>query len=385
MTAPQVNDNPSKIVLINEDEAPLDGDDVSNDDVDIASPFDITQIRIASKPSQLDTLIKRLKNSEIDLAPDFQRASGIWTDKAQSRLIESLILRIPIPSFYFDATNDSKWVVVDGLQRLTAIDRFVIKEELALTELEFLTDYNGKKFSSLPRNFIRNIEEADITMYLIQEGTPTEVKFNLFKRINTGGLPLSAQEIRHALNQGGITQLLKELSESKEFKKATAYGISPNRMGDKECITRFFAFMLNNPESYDQYDFDFFLHSSMHKINAMPKAKQKEFSNAFLTAMNRATKIFGNDAFRKRYKEGDGRYPISKSLFETWAVNLANISEDEANTLIKRKISLKKKFINLMNTDNKFEMAISQGTGAKSRVRYRFAAIKKIIAEVIDA
>ena len=384
MTPSQI-DNRLSVVLVNEIDAPLDGDDISNDDVDIASPFDITQIRIASKPGQLDGLIKRLKNNEIDLAPDFQRASGIWTNKAQSRLIESLILRIPIPCFYFDATDDSKWVVVDGLQRLTAINRFVIKEELALTELEFLTDYNGKYFSSLPRNFIRNIEEADITMYLIQEGTPGEVKFNLFKRINTGGLPLSTQEIRHALNQGTVTKLLKTLSESQEFKKATANGVSPKRMSDKECITRFFAFMLNKPEEYEQYDFDYFLHSSMQKINSLPKARQTELSNSFLAAMNRATAIFGDDAFRKRYQLGTGRYPISKSLFEAWSVNLAKISEDEAKKLIKHKSALQKKFINLMNSDVKFEMSISQGTGAKSRVRHRFAAIKQIIAEVLDA
>ena len=102
------------------------------------------------------------------------------------------MLRIPIPAFYFDGTNEDKWLVVDGLQRLTAIRRFIILEDLVLCDLEYLKEHEGKTFSQLSRPMQRAIEEANIVWYLIMPGTPKQVKFSLFRRINTGCLHLGA-------------------------------------------------------------------------------------------------------------------------------------------------------------------------------------------------
>ena len=200
----------------------------------ITQPFDTRAIRIDSKSGNMNTLLDRLENDEIDLAPDFQRQAGIWNERNQSRLMESLMLRIPIPAFYFDGTNDEKWLVVDGLQRLTAIRRFVIDQDLRLSDLEYLKEHEGKTFSELPRPLQRAIREADLVWYLIMPGTPANVKFDVFRRINTGGLPLSSQEIRHALNGKPVTDIIRVLAESDEFKSATACGISAKRMDDRE-------------------------------------------------------------------------------------------------------------------------------------------------------
>ncbi|MHC1712518.1 MAG: DUF262 domain-containing protein [Solidesulfovibrio sp.] len=371
-------------VLVNQNDAELEGSDTSSDDVGISSPFETSQIRIEPKPTQMDALIKRLRHQEIDISPDFQRSAGIWTDKVQSRLIESLLLRIPIPAFYFDATDDNKWIVVDGLQRLTTIKRFVVDQSLSLTGLQFLgADYKDRHFRDLPRSIQRRIEEADIVLYLIKPGTPPDVKFTVFQRINTGGLPLSAQEIRHALNQGPITTTLKGLAESKEFVTATAGGVSPNRMADRECVLRFIAFTLIDPVEYKTDDFDLFLNKAMASANKMSPPQLTTLSNQFLKAMNAAYNIFGNDAFRKRYKTTDGRYPVNKALFESWSVNLGKLNDLDIEHLIVHSELIKNKFIELMG-DRTFDNAISQGTGSISRVTDRFSKIKKIIEEVID-
>lgn len=200
----------------------VEPEEVTGEDA-IQHPFDPTLIRVETLPVTINLLLSRIAEGEIDLSPAFQRKAGIWSEQAQSRLIESLLMRIPLPALYMDGTNEDKWVVVDGLQRLTTLKRFVLDKDLTLSGLEFLTNFKDYTYSELPRNFQRRIQETQLTVYLISRGTPDQVKFTIFRRINTGGKPLSPQEIRHALNQGKSTQLLEELAQTSEFYRATAY------------------------------------------------------------------------------------------------------------------------------------------------------------------
>lgn len=375
-------------VLVPEAEVEPEGSDTSTPPEEkeerITQPFDTRDIRIESKPSNMNTLLSRLENDEIDLAPDFQRQGGIWTPQNQSRLMESLMLRIPIPAFYFDGTDDEKWLVVDGLQRLTAIRRFVIDQDLKLCDLEYLKEHEGKTFSELPRPLQRAIREADIVYYLIMPGTPENVKFDIFRRINTGGLPLSSQEIRHALNGGPVTEVIRNLAESEEFKQATAYGLSDKRMDDRECVTRFLVFAVFPPESYDKNDFDAFLNTGMHHLNAHPELLD-DLQRRFLRTMRAAERIFGNDAFRKRYYSNATRFPVNKALFESWSVNLDACTDGELQILEQKKGKLKEAFMRLMREDSVFEKAVTQGTGSISRVRCRFQAIRELIQGVLHA
>ena len=356
----------------------LEGDD------QIAEPFDPTLIRVETKPLSMDLLISRIDEKELDLMPDFQRQAGIWSDAAQSRLIESMLIRIPLPAFYMDASDEDKWLVVDGLQRLTAIERFVIKKELKLTGLEFLHNLSGLGFDELPRNFRRRINETQVIVYLIEKDTPPKAKYNIFKRINTGGLPLSSQEIRHALNQGAASRMLKKLAGSSAFKKATDYGIRDHRMGAQECVLRFMAFTLKSYMSYKSSDFDHFLNTVMATINNMPEDDRKKLEDSFIRALNASSDIFGSYAFRKQHKKNSWRNPINKALFETWTVNLNNLDDDQLKELKQKKEDLVDSFIDLMNGSSGFDGAISQGTGNVAKVKLRFSEISKLIKGVLS-
>jgi nucleoside phosphorylase len=356
---------PQKIVTIDLDE-----------EEGIDRPFDPAQIRIESKNMTIDLLLKRIQHRELNLSPDFQRIAGIWKPAVQSRLIESLLIRIPLPAFYIDATNDEEWAVIDGLQRLNTLKSFALDKNTKLEGLEFLQQFQGFSYDELPRDLQRRIEETQVTVYLIGQGTPPEVKFNIFKRINTGGLPLSPQEIRHALNQGNATKLINFLSKTTTFVEAT--GVSSERMVDQELILRFLAFMITSPENYRSSDFDSFLNDTMVKINHMNEDEITALSNQFNYAIQCASKIFGSDAFRKPKPQRKIRNPVNKSLFESWCVNLAQTTPNEFKVLEDRKYIIVRGFEILME-NTEFSEAISQGTGSTKKVRKRFAGVKTLI------
>ncbi len=145
-------------------------------------PFNPSEIKIDQKSPTLSLLVKRMsaQNPEIDLFPEFQRSDDLWSEQKQSQLIESILISFPLPAFYFDGTDDDKWLVVDGLQRLSSIRNFVINKTLRLTGLEFLENLEGESFIDLPRSLQRKIEETQITAYIIQPGTPNKGKTQYF-------------------------------------------------------------------------------------------------------------------------------------------------------------------------------------------------------------
>jgi Protein of unknown function DUF262 len=349
----------------------------------ITDPFDPTQIRVTTRNPQIGALLNRIKENELDMAPDFQRQAGIWSDKTQSKLIESILIRIPLPAFYMDALDDDRWLVVDGLQRLTAIDRFAQTKNLILEGLEFLKQLEGKKFDELPRIYQRRILETEVIVYLIDKGTPPEVKFTIFKRINTGGLPLSLQEIRHALNKQQSREFLRELANLPSFKNATTGSISSQRMTDRECVLRFMAFVLTPYTEYASRDLDTFLNSAMGQIDRMHPTELKNLQGQFERAMRIAHVLFEQYAFRKRESlEKNRKLPINKALFEAWSVNLSKLTESQVDELYERQDELIKKSIELIN-DRAFDKSISLGTGSINNVRERFGRIERLIQEVL--
>jgi len=355
----------------------------------IDSPFDPDKIEVQTRTPTVGLLLNRIRRDTIDLAPDFQRRAGIWTVKAQSRLIESLLLRITLPTLYAAEGDDDSWAIVDGVQRLSTIARFVDPEAidaepLRLTGLEYLTEFNGYTFSDLPVRLQTRIEETELVVLLIRRGTPEEVKFNIFARINTGGRPLTRQELRHALIPGRARSFLFELANSAWFREATSCSVSPDRMSDREMCLRFLAFSLNPPETYATQDFDGFLRSAMHTVNSLSDQELRRLHAHFEQAMFGADQIFEEHAFRKRFRDYSRRSPVNKALFEIESVNLARRSASEIGILIDRRSAVADEFMDLMD-DPDFVNAVSAGTGDIAKVKLRFREMDRIFQEVLDA
>ena len=359
------------------------------EEVNIAVPFDPDQIEVTTKTPTIDLILSRIASGAIDLQPDFQRRWGIWSIRRQSRLIESLLLRIPLPTFYAAEDEAENWEIVDGIQRLSTIARFIQPELLddegfALEGLEYLHEFEGRSYAGLSLRLQRRLRETELVVHLIRHGTPLDVKFNIFARINTGGMALTAQELRHAIIPGIAREILEQWPQSPEFKQATANSVRDDRMEDRELVLRFIAFWMTPYKEYRDKDLDSFLADAMRKLNVLPDAVISDIRQNFDRAMIAAYELFGSDAFRKRYLKDGKRSLLNKALFEALSVNLAMMPGHDIGILVRKRELLHDQFIALCN-DREFDSAISQGTSDPRKVGLRFGRIADLLRGVIDA
>ena len=367
------------------EEGETEGDGVERESVEaqdgtrIQQPFDPTRIKISTRQPSVDIVMERIRRDEIDLAPDFQRSGDIWSRPMQSRLIESILLRIPLPVFYMAANPDDNWRVVDGLQRLGTLRNFILDKRLRLRGLEYLSQFDGHGYDQLPRPMQRRITETQLSCHVIEPGTPNEVMYNVFKRINTGGRPLVGQEIRNALNPGAARDLLRELAESEEFIRATDGSVNPRRMADRECVLRFLAFRSVGDDSYGG-KLDDFLTNAMKHLNSAP-ALHPSLRADFRRAMSLAWDLFGKEAFRKPNRPGYKRWrsPVNKPLFESLGVALAEVPEEQVEGLRGRKGEVAAALRALMDDDEEFFESISVGTQTTRQVKVRFGRMRELL------
>lgn len=355
----------------------MDNKDIESEDVGVTmhKPFNPNNIKVELKSISVFSMAERIAYKEVKLNTEFQRKEGLWADREQSRLIESILIRFPLPHFYFEGSDPSKWLVIDGLQRLTSLKRFMVTKELKLTGLEFLKDLEGKGWDELARPQQRQINETHLQCYVV-EGDE-DVKFNIFKRINTGGLTLSDQEIRHAMHQD-VADFLKDLAESQEFLEATNHKISSERMLDRDFVNRFLAFYIFDLQTEYAEDLDAFMNNALTKLASMSPTQRNDVAHRFKAAMQLATGIFGDAAFSKNQ---DYRR-INKALFEVTSVRFAHLSEQERIVLKETKDDFKLLFYQKIHTD--FGSSLSNNTGGKSNVILRHKVFHNLIQEVLS-
>ncbi|MDE7477827.1 MAG: DUF262 domain-containing protein [Lachnospiraceae bacterium] len=266
------------------------------------------------------------KDKRIILDSEFQR-EDVWKTDRKSELIESVLMGLPLPIFYFNQDKYGKLIVVDGRQRLTALFEYM-NDSYPLTKLKVLPKLNDLKFSQLPPHLIGRLEDYQIQAHVILPPTPERIKFDIFDRVNRGGMQLNKQEIRNALYQGEATRFLNRIVESDAFKRATGNAFAnEKRMKDKYLITRFVSFflyeqgMLEDDEG-NRYvyrdDIDDILGRGMDELNKLGKTEREKFQRlewGVTQALENTFFYLGEDAFR--LKQEGRRSPINMNVFET--------------------------------------------------------------------
>ena len=393
LTNPFTPDTGTLPGLVGNDTEGVEDEDTGLFSDDGGAPFSAAEIDIYPQQATVFSLMRRIREKELDLAPNFQRGQNLWKPQQQSQFIESLVLGIPVPVFYFteertvlDGIVRSRWQVVDGLQRLCSIRNFMIPDDscrrLRLTGLEYLKQFEGKLFPELPGPIQRNIEESQLSTFIIRSSTPIAVRFNIFKRLNTGGVPLSQQEIRHALNQGVASDFLRDMAQSPLFSDATRHKISPNRMNDREFVNRFLAFRILPLSEYR--DMDSFLNLSLQKFASLDVKKRDIVRSDFLDSLSAIRHSFADKAFcRFDIVSGKWLSNINKALFEVLVSSVSKLSVDARQRFSNNPNSLQE-FQKLFSddTDEGLSSVCSISTGRASRVRRRHEIVHEYLNNV---
>ena len=371
-------------------------DDKSNytDEVD---PYDPELIRVDPRQFSVKYIHEMISSEEkeIDLSPDFQR-NFVWNDiTMKSRLIESLLLRIPLPVFYFTQDKEGKFQVVDGVQRLTVLESY-INNEFKLKNLEYLKECEGKYFNkenvdkkySIDQKYVRRINGTQLSCNIIDPQTPPKVKFDIFKRINTGGKTLNPQEIRNCLSSRKTRDLIKKLAMSEEFTKATDNSISSVRMANQDLVLRFIGFyclkvLKNNNLSY-KGDMDSFLDAVLMILNDENVEFLIKIESAFYNSMKNAYYLFGKYAFRKCLPEhlipGARKQLLNKSLFVTVSTLLSKYDYLDIKSSNNKDV-LVEPFVNEIESNAQYLDLLTNATSDSKRLDSSFEIARKIISK----
>ena len=321
-------------------------------DADIDDKYIKGEVRIVTEQGRypLASIKSMLDGDQYKLNPEYQRHRR-WNRTQQSKLIESLIINVPIPPVFLYEYEFSQYEVMDGLQRLTAIREFY-DNQYALEGLDQWPELNGKKYTELPEQVRKGIDRRYISsIILLKETAKSEVdarklKQLVFERINSGGVHLSEQESRNALYPGPLNSLTIHLAETPHFREMwdiegyEAYDNTNDRyakMEDVELVLRFFAY--RHIDQWENMTLKQFLDQFLIKGNHFPKEVLDKYSIIFNSTIELLYSLYGQDAFKIMRKRGANWNLYdrpTKVIYDPLMMAASNFI-DHSDTLINKK------------------------------------------------
>lgn len=370
----------AKVPLSNQDEEVEGLDSSQSEGWGGDYPLDAVFVRTETRTVQ--EVVRRIGAGRYQLDPDFQR-DFVWPVDKQSRLIESCVMRIPLPVFYVAEAKDGRIAVVDGLQRLTTFSRFLAGEFaliLKASEDQPAHPLDGKKYADLPLLLQERIQDTQLTLYILDAKAPERAKLDIFERVNSG-VSLTRQQMRNCLFNGPATQWLKKASKSPEFLAASGRSLDSKSMRDREAINRFCGFYLIGESKYAGGDMDAFLARALEKMQKGSVDLDQLYST-FLHSMKANRYLFREHAFRKslaRDEDFAARTVLNIALFDVCSVLFADIDQD----IVKANAQALREALTRLIEDAHFNQAITYSTNSTRQVKKRFEMARATIEEVL--
>lgn len=335
-------------------------------------------VKTQSIEYDLETLLRRIKNGTIKIDPSYQRRHR-WKDETSSRLIESLLLNIPIPTIYLsqdvdlDTDMDDSipiFTVIDGQQRLSAIRDFM-SGDLVLTGLEVLDTLNGFAYEDLPKFLKRRLDDRTIGCLRIDSTVDELVKYDIFERLNSGSVELTPQELRNAAYRGSFNEMIKRLSANEMFQEMTCMSEARrDKMEDVELVLRFFALTDGRYLNYKPNMKDF-LNSSMGGFSDLSDEELCQYENRFIEQFGGIRSIFGNQPFAKRKKNQRSLASrFNAAVFDAVVVAYDNVKDCKPNA---------SKALNALFDSETFQEDISGSINDSKKLFGRISAVEAAI------
>ena len=323
------------------------------------------------------------KNGRLIIDPEWQRGY-VWDKRRASRLIESFLKDIPIPVVYLSQREDGKYEVIDGLQRLTSVFDF-FNNSYKLSSLELFPELTNKYYKDLPDALQAKLQDATLRTFELAPQTPKSMMFAIFERLNTGGVALNEMEIRNCIFNGKLLQIVKELSENKDFIKAINTSTLSNRMMDRNLVLRFLAFYERHYTKCKQ-GLKKFLNTFCEEYRNINDGKSQEFRQKFNHSMKAASTIFGDEGFRLR-KETSSRLGgwasrVNASVFQVLTVSFTDFPLEQ---LTRRRDAIEEAYIDLVSSpESKMWVDYAKtSTGDYARIDYLFSIWNQRLREAI--
>lgn len=344
-------------------------------------PYRVEDIRIDFKMLSVFQLYRWIQSGKLILRPEFQR-KFVWNKQKQSLLIESLMLKIPIPAFYFDEDSEERKTVIDGLQRLTTISEFM-NGEFRLCGLQYLKDCEGRHFNELEKKYQWRIEETQLAVNILDAKCPSGVKFDVFRRINTGGVPLNTQEVRNIMATPATRSLLQRMVEDEWFCKATRNRIKDIRMGAQELCLRYITYNhlydAQNRVFIKFGDMTDLLDQMIVKLNGMCLDDHLEIFQKFSESMQKSYYLFGEASFSKPKSTNI----INRALFTSYSIVLAN-DQKPKEWLKENQRKARDLLAYYLENNKEYFNAITSSTSSRKNMEIQFEFANKLLEELTE-
>ncbi|PYL07514.1 MAG: DUF262 domain-containing protein [Verrucomicrobia bacterium] len=322
----------------------------------------------------ISTVIDYLEKGHLFI-PHFQRGY-VWTQVQASRLVESLIIQCPIPVVYLNQETDERLSVIDGNQRIQSLRKYVSNE----FELKGLTAYpelEGLYYHQLDSRIQRHIKNRTLRCIVIMKDTHPQVKFDVFERLNTGAVKLTAQELRHGIYHGKLMDFVDRLAKRKNWKKMLAL-TQDRRMRAEEFVIRLLAFYTN----YSDYSkpMSAFLNRFCEKYRDLTDIQEKELEKAFDTVVSRLNDLYAHFAFKIFTDRGEVLSEFNAALFDAEVMSTKSLDGAVINSKLQSRI--RSLFPKLFH-DETFQKAITRATSDEKQVKARVEKLQKLIADLV--
>ena len=362
--------------VVNQTDAPVEEPEGLDDGGGSWGDYPLDDVLIRHENRTIHDVIRRIDQGGYIMDPEFQR-DFIWDEDKQSKLIESVIMRIPLPVFYLAEDDEGRMVIVDGLQRLSTFRRFV-NNELKL-RLSDRSELDGMPFRGLSSKLQNRVEDCNLIFYIIDSKVPERARLDIFERVNSGE-PLTRQQMRNSLFMGKGTRFLKAESRSDVFLDATGRSLNVKKMRDREFVNRFCAFQLLSLDHYHG-DMDEFLAECLRRMNQMTDDQLSRLEGQLRKSLANNHKLFGAHAFRKHGPNQERRSVLNASFWDVMSTGLSRYAPDR----VAARAEPLRSAVHRLLQDEAFNTAITYGPNDARKVRQRFRMSGKMLDEVFGA